>query len=659
MAQTMSRNLTSSLLLLTVAGLLAACGGRLDDARYPTGSSSIISSTDYAATYTVDPDSGIVARVDAETGLLRTAEVGGEPTRLARADGRVLVTLRAERAIAVLEETGGSLELSHTVSVGAEPFGIVASEDGSRVYVAESTQNRVTELDGETLTPLRSWDVDGEPRWLALHPSGDSLYVGSAYRDSFAHVDLDGDAVTTVGLPVVTSVHRETFEEIELTGRVTGDLAVAPNGRALAIPTLYVDNVSPVSAPSVDGDGNPTGESADFEIETGGYGGAGPKRFNPGVVLVSLDPSGDLNEDDIAVVEVGGNDGDIVRVGYPGAVTFTPDGETVLASLEAAGAVVAVTMETPLDTSGGNVGVGSTVAFEDDFFFGGTSMQSRAHTTTVTDAGPRGLAFLSKTDARVHAFLDRTVAPMDAALAADVDAIDAAFSAAQDLRGAGVEFAGETLAADVAEGRRLFYAADNPLMSFGGSAVSCSTCHLDGRTDGLTWTFAGEIVRQTPSLAGAVSLTAPVTWTDSVATVADEVVITSQGRMGGLGLARNDAEKVAQFIDWTREVDVPLADSTDDAIVRGQEVFERDEVGCADCHHGAAYTDNEPYAMYGLDDVRTRSLVGIAASAPYFHDGSSSSIRAVLERVRDGSMGDTSSLTDGEMDDLEAYVLSL
>jgi mono/diheme cytochrome c family protein len=646
---------------LTVAGLLVGCGGRLEDARFPTGSQSIVSSTDYEAVYTVDPDAGTVVRIDARTGRVRTIDVGGEPTRLARANGRVFATLRAERAIAVLDEIDGDLELSHTVSVGAEPFGIVASEDGTRLYVAESTQGRVSELDGTTLERLASWDVSGEPRWLALHPSGKSLFVGTAFGDGLVRIDLVQDEVIELGLPVVTGMHRETFNEIELTGRVTGDLAISPDGRVAAVPVLYVDNISPVSAPSVDADGNSVvngDEDEFFEDEFMGgddsYGGGGSPRFNPGVVLIPLDPRGVPVEDDIIVVNVGGIDDDfIARTSYPASVVFSPDGETVLASLEGANVVVGVTMKTPLKPLGPST---AEPMMDVGFFLGANSMLTRDSRTAITDAGPRGVTFLSKTDARVHSFLDRTVATLDGA-ALHPNRGDLVFEAGYAT--GGVEFAEESLPPDLALGRRLFYSANDAQMAALGAAVSCATCHLDVRNDGLTWTFDGDVKRQTPSLAGVVSLTAPLTWTDNVATVTDEVVLTSQGRMGGSGLNRSDAERVAAFIDSTREVDVPLADSTSDSVTRGAALFASEDVGCQGCHSGIAYTDNEAYDMYGLDGVQTRSLVGIAASAPYFHDGSSATLRAVIERVRDGSMGDTSMLSDTDKDDLEAFLRSL
>ncbi|MCO4771907.1 MAG: c-type cytochrome, partial [Deltaproteobacteria bacterium] len=217
---------------------------------------------------------------------------------------------------------------------------------------------------------------------------------------------------------------------------------------------------------------------------------------------------------------------------------------------------------------------------------------------------------------------------------------------------------GEILSPELAEGRALFFSASNEMMALPGAGVSCATCHLDGRTDGLTWEF-DEGSRQTPSLAGEVSLTAPVTWVDGVETVFDEVVITSQGRMGGEGLGEADALKVAAFVDSTPLPDTPNRGVTSDSIQRGQALFESEEIGCADCHSGVAYTDNENYDMYGLNGVRTRGLLGIAASAPYLHDGSAPTLRAVLSTARTGEMGDTSSLSNADMDDLEAFLKSL
>ena len=70
------------------------------------------------------------------------------------------------------------------------------------------------------------------------------------------------------------------------------------------------------------------------------------------------------------------------------------------------------------------------------------------------------------------------------------------------------------------------------------------------------------------------------------------------------------------------------------------------------------FTDNNSYAIKG-QLVNTPPLQGIAGTGPYLSDGSAPTLRSVLEWARSGEMGNTSSLTDAEMDDLEAYLSTL
>lgn len=645
--------------------LLAACGGQLEDPRFPTGSSPLVTSSDFALIYAVDTDGGTVAAIDGSNNEVSQVQVGSEPTRITRAGDRLFVTLRGERNVAVLEETEAGLELISKIPVGAEPFGIVASEDGNVVFVAASLEGEVHEIDTADLQITRSWTVRDEPRWLALHPSGHSLYAGSVRGGVYTRIDLRSDSVHRRFLPEVQSLHLETFDEITLTGRITGDVSVSPNGKVLGIPVLYVDNVTPVGDPIIVSDDDDIDGDEEFVGEGGtGYASTTISRFNPGIVTIALDTHGDFRVTDPHVISLSGtgSDFEILR-SYPAGVTFSPDGDSMVASLEGAGAVLSV----PVD-----MGVTATSSPHDGMMLpemsgpGVAGMEQRASRTFLTPAGPRGVAFVTNQEALTYSFLDRQVARIDHPEVAvneghrpqEVDVAMSMESGVLESRDA-VVFAQSALSPDVEEGRRLFYSTNESSMAAEGAGVSCATCHFDGRNDGLTWPFQDDVVRQTPSLAGVVSLTAPVTWTDDVATVFDEVMLTSQGRMGGSGLHQVDGLKVASFVDWTRDADVPLADSTSDSILRGQALFEREDVGCADCHSGASYTDNEPYEMYGLPNVRTRSLVGIAASAPYLHDGSAPTIEAVLITARDGEMGDTGSLSDDEMKDLANFVKSL
>ncbi|MCP4868775.1 MAG: hypothetical protein GY898_08655 [Proteobacteria bacterium] len=226
--------ISKTALFLTVAASLIGCQQGLDDNRYPTGSTSMISTAQYDAVVTANVDEGTVTRLDLETGTAAASvDVGTEPTRIARISGdRMLVTLRGDRAVAKLDASGDDLRVIDTVTTGTEPYGIVAREDGSRFYVAASTEGIVQEFDAETLELLRSFSVANEPRWLALHPD-------------------DGE-VTVHQPPAVTGMDPNDGSLVTLTTRVTGDPAVHPNGRYLAVPcsTWTTSPRGPTSAPA-------------------------------------------------------------------------------------------------------------------------------------------------------------------------------------------------------------------------------------------------------------------------------------------------------------------------------------------------------------------------------------------------------------------------
>jgi hypothetical protein len=128
--------------------------------------------------------------------------------------------------------------------------------------------------------------------------------------------------------------------------------------------------------------------------------------------------------------------------------------------------------------------------------------------------------------------------------------------------------------------------------------------------------------------------------------------------MGGDGLSNVDASTVSNFIDWRRHVDLPNKGASNAIIEEGRDIFFSEEAGCGTCHTGDHYTDAGLHTVRG-QRMRTPTLVGVAASAPYFHDGSSATLEEVLLRSRDGSMGQTAHLSDAQMLALEAFLTSL
>jgi len=678
-------NTAGSFLRLTIlcaVGALTACSGQLNDSRYATGSNSLVASSDYQALYVTNPDQGTVSKIDVETGDVTEIEVGIEPVRIARAGDTLFASLRGERALAVLNEVDGQLTVSARIELGAEPFGVVADEKGRSVYVASQLGGTVDEIDVETLTVVRTFEVRGQPRFLALHPSGNHLYVGSAMGGILTDLNLKTGEAAEVSMPENVGADPTTLDPVVLTPRITGDLSVSPDGTALAIPTLFINNTSPVSPPNLD-------TVNDDDVMSDGYAGGGPsgtRRFNPSVVLIVTNHDGKLRTDLNDTLLVQGFGRDQVIASYPSSSTFAPDGETLVLTLEGSDANLVVSVPDSIGDQGVNRQgrhMDAAVSVMEDGMGGSTLLFSDTE-TILTGSAPRGVAFVDDAQAFVHTGFDYSVADMTFEVAADriagrqqnsghgragnstpielevVDGDEEFTPSGPDpvIAETSRPVSGEILPPDLAEGRALFYSASNEQMALPGASVSCATCHMEGRLDGLTWQF-DDGGRQTPSLAGMVSMTAPVTWNDEVETVFDEVVITSQGRMGGKGLAEAQAMNVAAYIDFTPLPDTPNRGSVSDTVQRGKELFDSEAVGCADCHSGEALTDNERYDMFGMENVRTRGLQGVAASAPYLHDGSAPTLRSVLTRAGDGEMGTTSMLSQAQLTDLEEYLKSL
>jgi cytochrome c553 len=212
------------------------------------------------------------------------------------------------------------------------------------------------------------------------------------------------------------------------------------------------------------------------------------------------------------------------------------------------------------------------------------------------------------------------------------------------------------LAPDVQRGRALFRASD-PRLAMGG-AFACASCHPEGRTDGLTWRIEKNAL-QTPILAGRIDGTGPYKWDGRDKTLADSLKDTI-GRLGGTGLPDEQIADLQAYLDSLPRPRVANALDAS-AAARGKAIFESNAVGCSSCHSGAKLSDGKLHDLAtDLDHVDTPSLVAVALSAPYFHDGSATTLRDVVTgKGTIVGMGKISGLKPGQVDDLVAYLQTL
>jgi hypothetical protein len=199
-------------------------------------------------------------------------------------------------------------------------------------------------------------------------------------------------------------------------------------------------------------------------------------------------------------------------------------------------------------------------------------------------------------------------------------------------------------------GMVLFYRVSPELNRDG--ALACATCHPDGLADGLAWQI-GARQHQTPILAGRVAETEPYKWDASDSDLPASIRTTVR-RMNGRGLS---SEQILDLISYLWVLPPPRPPTRDPAVVaRGAAVF--DEAGCDTCHAGARLTDRSLHTIPGIDaPYDTPSLIGLAASAPYYHDGSADTLDDVLRNYGIGrEMADFDALTAAQKSDLKAFL---
>jgi DNA-binding beta-propeller fold protein YncE/cytochrome c553 len=202
----------------------------------------------------------------------------------------------------------------------------------------------------------------------------------------------------------------------------------------------------------------------------------------------------------------------------------------------------------------------------------------------------------------------------------------------------------------------LFHTASPDISSFG--QMSCGNCHLDGRADGLSWKI-GSHALQTPILAGRIAGTEPFKWDGQAKDLAGSLKATI-GRLGGFGLSKKQLAALTAYVETMPAIRTPTRSA--EAIARGKQLFESQTTGCTSCHDGPAYTDREQHELVGAKGAfDTPSLRSLAASAPYFHDGSAATLATVLRdrgKIHGMSAGATT-LSDAELADLVAFLETL
>jgi len=563
-----------------------------------------------AAVAVVNPDQGSVSFLDPSSLALQSSTaVAGEPhalleVTLGGAPVVLVATYRGGEVVAIDESSGA---VTRRVSPCAGPYGLAASPDGTWVAVSCEWDGTVQRIDLATFTA--SVLAKGLHRPRALAVLGTDVFAGD-YVGGLVHaLHADGTSTPTTLVPA-GAPYRPALTQ--MSANLVS--AIVP-----AFGQLFVSHVL---------ENNTGDQSVEPEAEDYGSVTSTNPKINP-----SVTPFGGSAPVLYAVFDGGS------RV-YSGPEALAPFGGRYLLVAHGSTANVAV-----LDTQA-------------------TTPEARAVGTFRVGAGPMGVAVDSSGKvAYVDNAFDQSVSRLD--LEQPFASPAPVFAATTTL----VRTIPSPYTADALAGRRLFWDATNPHVTPSG-VVACASCHPGGTDDGLVWFIHTANIppkrRRTPHLGNSRTETAPFHWNGQFATMSDLVENTMTNLMAGDGLLV-DVDTIQPYIDQI--VKPPVLPVTDAAsVARGSTLFHSDALACAACHSGTYFTDDllhtvlDPMSLDSEDVIpesNTPGLFGLFLRAPYFHDGRAATLLDVLTMGSAAPMDHTTGLSQGDLDDLVAYMNSL
>jgi mono/diheme cytochrome c family protein len=191
------------------------------------------------------------------------------------------------------------------------------------------------------------------------------------------------------------------------------------------------------------------------------------------------------------------------------------------------------------------------------------------------------------------------------------------------------------------------------------SGLACASCHPEGQEDGQTWHFAGFGPRRTQSLRGGLLGTEPFHWDGMEADFAFLTGDVMQGRMGGPALTPEQNTALAGYLDVLPAMPAPRADITA-SVARGQQLFNDQQVGCATCHGGSRFSNDQTVDVGSADGMlQVPGLVGLWARAPYLHDGCAKTLMDRFTTCDTGQHGQVAQLKSDDLRALTDYLETL
>ncbi len=576
-----------------------------------TTSGAAAITTDGSTVFVVNPDSGSVSAVD---------------TRSDEKVGEVFVGK------------------AHVVELCDDPGALALGPEGRLLYVTCQTSAKLAVLDPELLVVLAEIQVGADPYGVVADPGGNLVYVASSATATVEVVDVsqrDVVAQIPVGPKPKGLALSADGTRLYVTHFLSGEVSVIDPVQRTLLQVISTGSDSNMAQKIVLHPTNGKAYLPHIRSNVTNRGLLFDSTVFPVISVLDLTSNRHLVQERVDL-SLGEN-----SVNLPFDLSFSRDGQLLY--------VV-------------NLGSGDMSVID---------LNTRRKLTTVdVGDGPRGIV-LTPDGRRAYVYNS---------LSEDVSVID--LTAHQEIKRIAVTKS--LLDPEVKRGKLLFFSSRSPELSK-DRWMSCASCHFEAEHDGRTWFFPGG-PRNTIDLR-AVGETRPIHWSADRDEVQD-FEFTIRQLQAGTGLIRGgvpnpelgapnaglsaDLDALAAYVESLQPKPSPFRNPDGSLTLeanQGQLIFQRPDVGCADCHTLPRFTDSSmdasPFITHDvgtgdgpderLDPVfDTPSLLGLWDSAPYLHDGSALTLRDVLTTKNpEDRHGQISHLSEAELMDLIAFLLSL
>lgn len=566
---------------------------------------------------------GVLVRSDLDGRVVGSLSLHPGLGELVAAPRGVYVADRAgDRVVKVERASAGEPTITAEQTI-REPHGLALTPDGATLLITSVADHQLVALDTASMQVRWRVELRPEPRGVAVSPDGTRAIVGFLSSGALAEIELAGAGA------------QVRWHALDPRDQV--DMAMIDDGWGDEIEVQVIEE-----APSRFEVPNDTGRRFARNLFAVGFVGEVALAAHQ-IATPQMDRRPRAGRRD----SYGGGAEDVPPIAYALArVTPRELGTSVVDSL-------AIGVEQPRalasDPARDRLAIGG---YGDDaiqlFETASTSSRSSAFIQLDAGCGLDGLAFAPDgASVWAHCELTRSLVRVGLHEGQPV-------KAREWLRSG--ELVASPRSPEVEWGAELFRRNGDARIS-GGGVLACANCHPEGRSDGLSWRL-GKSILQTPMLAGRVVDTAPYKWDGQDADLRASIHHTVE-RLGGSPreLRRSEIAAIEAYLLSLPDPRPPSV-AEPEALARGREVFERE---CSGCHAGARSTDQTQHPLATtLEAVDTPSLLGLAHTAPYYHDGSAIDLRTLIDdRATIHDMTDTSQLSATQREDLVTYLESL